>query len=132
MRHSPLPGAAAIDLRVSREGRRLLTVDEDVTDFLPDSSISFPAARAGEIARGTYRVTGVIRPRGGAPVRVDRTRTFASAMAGQLERKTGTPVPAAVEPGRSAWIWLLLGGLLAVVAGVTVAYLRLRRPVRAG
>jgi len=114
-----------IDLNVSSAGRRLRVVDEKLQDFIPASAISFPAAWRGPLKRGTYRVTGVIRPEGGPAVRVDQNVTFGAKLADRLERKTGdAPATAAGQP---VWLWFAFGALLMAIGGVTTAYVRLRR-----
>jgi hypothetical protein len=114
-----------IALQVSGGGRRLLAVDEKLQDFIPASGVSFPVAWPGRLRQGTYRVTGVIRPKGGPPVRVDRNVTFGTTLADRLERKTGAAV--APDDGQPVWIWIALGVLVAAIGGITVAYVRLRR-----
>jgi hypothetical protein len=119
--------ATGIDLKVSKGGRRLLVIDEHIQDFIPSSAISFPVAWRGQLKQGTYHVTGVIRPKGGASVRVNQDVIFGPKLADRLERKTGDAAPA--DHGQPPWIWIALGGLFAAAGGVTLAYVRLRRAV---
>lgn len=114
-----------IDLKVSQGGRPLLVVDEKLQDFIPASAISFPAAWKGQLQQGTYRLTGVVRPKDGPSVRVDQDVTFGTKLADRLERKTGDAAPAG--DGQPVWIWIALAALLMAIGGLIAAYLRLRR-----
>ncbi|HWH92430.1 MAG TPA: hypothetical protein VNT03_01100 [Baekduia sp.] len=116
-----------INLKVSQGGRRLLMIDEEIQDFIPASAISFPAAWPGQLKRGTYRVTGVIRPKGAAAIRVDQDVIFGAKLAERLERKTGDRAPA--DDGQHGWVWIAVGCLSLGAGGVSVAYVRLRRTV---
>jgi hypothetical protein len=119
----------AIDLEVTtQDGRSLLEIREDVSDFITGSEISYPAAWRGPLKRGSYRVTGVIRPRGGPPLRVDQTIAFTPKLADKLKRKTGRP--AAPNDGQAIWMWVALAMALTAACVITVAYLRLRRRLR--
>jgi hypothetical protein len=116
--------ATGIDLRVSKDGRRLLSIRDEIRDFIPSTAISYPAAWSGELRRGVYRVTGVLRPEGGPPIRVDRKVSFTPELADQFKRETGAP--AAPGDGQPIFIWGALTFALAVAGAVTVAHVRLR------
>ena len=113
-----------VELEVTQDGRSLLSVRNEIRDFITGSAISYPAAWRGQLKRGSYRVTGVIRPQGGPPVAVDQTVSFTPKLADKLERKTGQPV--APVDGPPTWIWIALAVALAATGSVTVAYVRLR------
>jgi hypothetical protein len=114
-----------IELQVTQDGKSLLSVRDELRDFITGSAISFPAAWRGPLRRGSYRVTGVIRPQGGPPVPVDQTVAFTPKLAHKLERKTGQPsAPGDAQP---IWIWIALAVALTAAGAVSVAYVRLRR-----
>jgi hypothetical protein len=114
----------ALELEVTQDGRSLLSIREEIADFITDSAISYPAAWNGALKRGAYRVTGVIRPRGGPPVRVDQTIAFTPKLADTLERETARPsAPGDAQP---IWLWLALAAALTAAGAVSVAYVRLR------
>lgn len=117
-----------IELKVSQGDRKLLTVSDEVRDFITDSSISYPVAWRGQLRPGSYRVTGVIRPQGAPPINVDQTVDFTSKLAQTLEQKTGTP--AAPSDDQPFWIWALLAIVLTAGGAITTAYVRLRRRLR--
>ena len=118
-----------MDLRISRGGRELLTVDHKIRDFITQSEISYPVAWRGTLHPGAYQVTGTVRPRGGPALSIDQTVEFTPELAEAFEQKTGTP--AAPDDRRPIWIWALLAGVIAGGFAVTVAYLRLRRRLAA-
>ncbi|MGZ5398297.1 MAG: hypothetical protein ACXWEI_23440, partial [Mycobacterium sp.] len=117
-----------IELQVTQDGKSLLSVRDEISDFITGSAISFPAAWRGELKPGSYRVKGILRPQGGPPVAVDQTVAFTPKLAKTLERKTGKPV--APGDGQPIWIWIALAVALTAAGAITVAYLRLRRRLR--
>jgi hypothetical protein len=113
-----------VELEVTQDGRSLLSVRDEIRDFITGSAIFYPAAWRGQLKRGSYRVTGLIRPQGGPPVAVDQTVAFTPQLADKLERKTGQP--AVPVDGPPTWIWIAIAVALAATGSVTGAYVRLR------
>jgi hypothetical protein len=73
-------------------------------------------------------VTGAIRPLGGKPIEVGTTAGFGKERIRKFRKETGRP---AVETrGASPLLVALLAVVLATVAVLAAAYLRLRRRVR--
>jgi hypothetical protein len=121
--------ATDIDLRVGKDGRRLLSIHDEIRDFIPTAAISYPTAWRGQLRRGVYRVTGVVRPDGGAPIHVDQQVSFTPKLADQFKRQTG--MTAAPGDGQPMWIWTALAAALALATAATLAHVRLRRRLRA-
>jgi len=113
---------------VSARGRRLFTRRVRIDSFLPETEIVHPVPWRGTPVQGDYRVTGVLRPRGGPPVEIDTEASFGRERIREFREETGRP---AVEAqGTSPWLVAALGAAVLAVAALAVAYLRLRR--RAG
>jgi hypothetical protein len=117
-----------MDLKISQSGRQLLAVQNEIRDFITNSSISYPVVWRGQLTPGSYRVTGVIRPQGGPPVSVDQTVDFTPELAQTLEQKTGKP--ATPSDGQPIWIWAILAVVVMAAIAITTAYVRLRRRLR--
>lgn len=116
-----------IRLAVSSGGRRLFSVDQALGDFLPGTSIAFPVAWRGQLARGTYDVSGVIQPRHAPAIQVSQHVTFTPQLSRQLKDRSGQTAASIPSSGPSLLIWLALGAALAVAGFAATAYLRLRR-----
>jgi hypothetical protein len=93
---SVLTQSAQVTLKVSRGDRTVLTDDTTLGQLFPGSDVAYRKAWNGRPTKGAYRVTGVIRPKDAAPVRIDRTITFTPAAVKEL--KCETP-PVATEIG---------------------------------
>lgn len=116
-------------ITVSSRGRRLFTRRVRIDSFLPETEIVHPLPWRGTPVEGDYRITGVLRPRGGPPVRIDREASFGRERIREFREETGRP---AVEAeGTSPWVLVALAAALLAVAGLAVAYLRLRRRANA-
>ncbi len=115
-------------LAVSQNGRELVRRKVDLSAFVPATRIQYRVPLVGRPAEGSYRVTGVLRPERGAPVRVDETVSFGARAAREFKRETGR------EATRSGPSGLLVGALVAAVLAVLVlvaALVRAQRRLRA-
>jgi hypothetical protein len=112
------------DVTVSQDGEDLFTARVDPDSFVPGTEIGFPVPWLGRPARGTYRVHGVIRPRGAPAVRIDTNVEFGAKQARQYKRQTGKEAKAGGTP-MLMWVVLCFAGLLAV--GFGLAYARARQ-----
>lgn len=116
--------STAVDLRVTKDGKSFAQHKATLSEFVPDTRISYPMPLQGELSGGEYRVTGTIKPDGAPAVQVDRRVEFNTPQAEQLKAQTGDETPGTGLPV------LLVGALGAAVllAGTaSVGYFRLRR-----
>lgn len=124
---SVLTQDATVKLRVSRGTQTVLTHDATLGQLFPGSGLDYRVAWKGRPTQGSYRVTGVIRPKGAAPVIIDRTVTFTPAKVNELKRETP---PVATTPATNTlplWVWLALAVAVTLLVGLSVTVLRLKR-----
>jgi hypothetical protein len=124
---SVLMQSAQVTLRVSRGRRTVLTEDTTLGQLFPRSDVVYRTAWTGRPTKGDYHVTGVIRPKDAAPVKIDRTITFTPAAVKELKRLTP---PVATEPGTNTvpfWVWVASAIAAALLVGLSVAVVRLQR-----
>lgn len=119
---SELIQGARIKLRVTRGARTILTYSSTLGQLFPGTRLNHRIAWKGRPTEGSYRVQGVIRPRGAATVNIDETVHFTPAKATQLEQET-TPLPS--TPGLPLWVWLTLATGATVLTGLSVALWKL-------
>jgi len=120
--------SAPIRLRVSRGARTILRHASTLGQLFPRSSLDFRIPWAGRPSEGSYRVRGVIRPKGAAPVYIDRTVTFTAAKVTELKHET--PPPAQSEaPGLPMWVWVALAGAAVLLIALSLAFWRFARRV---
>lgn len=111
-------------LAISQNGSVLVRRGVTIDVFVPTTKLLYRIPLVGRPAEGSYRVKGVLRPEGGAPVRVDETVSFGSKASGEFKRETGRE---ATKSGPSA---LLIGafiGALVVVLLLAAALIRTRK-----
>ena len=124
---------AKVKLRVSRGRKTVLRNASALGQLIPDSKLDYRIAWNGRPTEGAYRVKGVIRPKGAAPVYIDRTITFTPAKVAELKRETPpvAEVAPAEDPGLPMWVWLALAAAAALLLTLSLAVWRLaRRPSR--
>lgn len=120
--------SAPVRLRVSRGTRTILRHTSTLGQLFPRSGRDFRVPWAGRPSEGSYRVRGVIRPTGAAPVHIDRTVRFTAAKVTALKRAT-PPVPQAEAPGLPMWVWLALAGAAVLLIALSLAFWRFARRV---
>jgi competence ComEA-like helix-hairpin-helix protein len=112
-------------LHVTKDGRPLFSPKVKLGTFLPKTEIRYPLPWPGTPVEGTYHVSGVLRPRGAPPVRIDTDVKFGKTRIREFRQETGRQ---AVETSRTpVWIWALLGLALAAVLALLLLLLRSRR-----
>ena len=95
-----LTQSAAVKLRVSRGSRTIFRHSSTLGQLFPNDSFDFRIPWTGRPTEGAYLVRGVIRPKGAAPVYINRTVTFTAAKVKELKRET--PPVAQVAPAEDA------------------------------
>jgi hypothetical protein len=121
-----LIGSAPITLRVSRGTHTILRHRSTLGQLFPRDAFAFRIRWNGRPSEGQYRVRGVIRPRGAAPVYIDRILNFTPDKVAELARETPA-IPAAPAPGLPTWVWIALTGAGALLAALSLAVWRLAR-----
>jgi hypothetical protein len=123
---SALIQAASIRLRVLRGARTVLTHASTLGQLFPRSGLDYRIAWHGRPTSGSYRVVGVIRPKGAAAVQIDRTVRFTPDKVTELAHEAP---PIAREPAASlpTWVWLALGTAAALMIALSLAVWRLQR-----
>jgi competence ComEA-like helix-hairpin-helix protein len=112
-------------LEVTKGSRRLFSPNVELGTFVPKTEIRYALAWPGTPVEGTYHVSGVLRPQGGAPVRIDKDLRFGQARIREFRAETGRQ---AIEAGGTpAWIWAALGAALMAVLGLLFLLLWSRR-----
>jgi hypothetical protein len=124
-----LTQSAPITLRVSRGTRTILMHRSTLGQLFPDDTFSFRIPWKGRPTAGDYRARGVIRPRGAAPVYIDRTITFTPEKVDELTRAT-PPVAEVATPGLPVWVWIALSGAAALLVALSLALLAFARRAR--
>jgi hypothetical protein len=119
---SDLIGSTRVDLRVLRGSRTVLRDASTLGQLFPDTGLDFRIPWVGVPTKGTYRVVGVIRPTGAAPIYINQTIGFSPAKVTQLSRETapGAATARATPSSMPFWAWAAL-----VIAGALVALLLL-------
>ena len=125
-----LTQGAKVKLRVSRAQRTILRDASALGQLFPGSKLDFRIPWSGRPTAGEYRVRGVIRPAGAAPVWIDRIVTFTPAKVKALKSET-PPVAAdtAATAGLPSWVWLALTGAGALLLALALAFWRFARRV---
>lgn len=112
-------------LHVTKNGKRLFSPKAQLGTFVPETEIRYPLAWPGTPVEGTYRVSGVLHPQGGKPVRIDTDVTFGKARIREFRQETGRR---AIEAdGTGGWIYAGLGAALMAIVGLLVLLWRSRR-----
>jgi hypothetical protein len=124
---SVLIPSARIALRVSRGSRTVLRSDTTLGQLFPGSGVTYRTAWNGRPTKGTYHVTGVIRPKGAAPVRIDRTVAFTPAAVKELKRETPPVATESATVSVPVWVWAAVVLVLILLVGLSVAVVRLKR-----
>lgn len=124
--------SALVKLRVSRGPRTILRHSSALGQLFPGDDLDFRIPWTGRPTEGDYLVRGVIRPKGSAPVYIDRSITFTPAKAKELKRET--PPVAQVARTEDAmlpmWVWLALAGAAVLLLTLSGAVWRLARRAR--
>jgi hypothetical protein len=118
-----------VELEVTRGRRSILTHEATLGQLFPGAPLDYRIPWQGRPTEGEYRVVGELRPQGAPPVTVDRTLTFTSDVADELESRTAPPAGAA--PGQPLWLWVVLGCASALVIVSLLAVLRMKRRLAA-
>jgi hypothetical protein len=113
-----------VELEVTRGRRVILTHDATLGQLFPDAPLDYRIPWEGRPTEGEYRVVGELRPQGAPAVVIDRTITFTSDVADELESKA---VPGADVQGLPLWMAIALGCAGALVIVSLVAVLRMKR-----
>jgi hypothetical protein len=119
-----------VDLRLKQQNRTLASSRQELREFVPDSSAEYSMSWPGIPAQGDYRLVGEIRPAGAPVVRVDR----ALRVGGTEVKKARRSIVARTAPpagGPPVALLLGLGGALAVAVGFGIAFMRMRRRLKA-
>lgn len=111
------------ELLLSQDGRRLLRRRVRLGAFVPGSSITYRLPLRGTPARGTYRLTGELRPRGAPAVPVDATVELGGAAVRRLRQEAGIEA----RGGTPAAVWAVLAAAVAAAAAFAGAWWRARR-----
>jgi hypothetical protein len=125
-----LTQSAPVTVRVSRGPRTILRHRSTLGQLFPGDDLDFRIPWTGRPTEGSYRVRGVIRPKGSAPVYIDRSITFTPAKVKELDRET-PPVAQAADAGLPMWVWLALAGAALLLITLSLAVWRLARRVPA-
>jgi hypothetical protein len=126
---SDLIGSARVSLRVLRGSRTVLTDNSTLGQLFPGSRLDLRIPWVGRPTKGSYRVVGVIRPVGAAPIYIDQTIGFSPAKASEFARET-TPAataPVATPPSMPLWVWMALGLSASLLAVLLFLVWKLRR-----
>lgn len=124
-----LTQSAAVKLRVSRGPRTILRHSSTLGQLFPGDDLDFRIPWTGRPTEGAYLVRGVIRPKGSAPVYVNRSVTFTPAKVKELKRETppGAQVAETEKAGLPMWVWLALAGAAVLLLTLSIAVWRLAR-----
>ena len=127
---SVLTQSAPVKLRVSRGSRTLFTHAATLGQLFPGATFEYRIPWRGRPTEGSYRVRGVIRPKGAAPLDIDSGVSFSAVKAGELARETPPVDEPAKANGMPGWVWPVLGGAAILLIGLVLAVLLLARRSR--
>jgi competence protein ComEA len=112
-------------LEVTKGSRRLFSPKVELGTFVPKTEIRYALAWPGTPVEGTYHVSGVLRPQGGPPVRIDKDVQFGKARIREFRQETGRQaIETSVTP---AWIWAGLGAAVMAALGLLILLVWSRR-----
>jgi hypothetical protein len=118
-----------VRLRIARAGKSVLRYATTLGQLFPGSPLGHRVPWKGRPTAGDYRVTGSIRPRGAAAIRIDRTVAFTAPAAKELVRET-PPVAQAPSSGLPTWALVALGVAALLLLVLSLAVLKLVRDRR--
>jgi hypothetical protein len=124
---SVLIESAPVKLRVSRGSRTLFEHTATLGQLFPGDTFEYRIPWRGRPTEGSYRVRGVIRPKGAAPLYIDSGVRFSAAKAGELARETPPVGQPAEADGMPGWVWPVLGGAAILLIVLLFAVLLLAR-----
>jgi hypothetical protein len=126
-----LTQGARVHLRILRDTRTIFTYTSTLGQMFPGGGLSYRVPWPGRPTPGIYRLLGTIRPQGSPVIYVDRTFSFSTHSAAQLERVTppAAQLPATATPG---WVWIALGCGAALLIALSLTVLKLARRPRGG
>ncbi len=123
--------SATIRLRVTRGSTVVLRSTAGLGQLFPGEPLAYRIPWRGKPTKGSYQVSGVITPRGAAPISINQQVTFTPAKAAALKQATPALPGTAASSSMPMWVWIALAagaaGLLALL--ITVWKLA-RRPLR--
>lgn len=130
---SELTEGAQVQVRVLRGARTVLRSDSTLGQLFPGADLGYRIPWVGQVpVPGTYRVLGVIRPRGAPAIRIDQTVAYTAAKADQLKRETPPTAGPRTAFQAPPWMWALLAGGAFLLSCLLVAVWRLARRPSAG
>jgi hypothetical protein len=121
-----------VDLRVTRDGHTRFADHLTVQAFMPRTATELELPWKGQPKAGDYRLTGWLRPAGGAPIRVGTSLKISDAKvrADRLARPAMARPHAGTGTGTPIVLVVALGLTLALCALLSVSLLRSRRAAR--
>ena len=125
-----LTQSAAVTLRVSRGTRTVLRHSSTLGQLFPGDDLDFRIPWTGRPSEGSYRVRGVIRPKGSAPVYINRSIAFTLTKVEEIKRETPPLAQEAEAPALPMWVWLALAGAAALLLTLSLALWRLASRAR--
>jgi hypothetical protein len=120
------PTGAFLGLRLRNAGNTLLR--RTTGRVVPRTEITYPVPWKGRPVEGDYEVRGLLRPRGGRAIELDKEIEFGQERIKEFRRETGKP--ATESRGASPAVLGLLVLAVLALALVGGAYLRLLQRVR--
>jgi hypothetical protein len=118
--------SAPVKLRVLRGRRTVFSYASTIGQLFPDDGLDFRIAWKGRPTKGSYRVVGVIRPKGAAPVYINQTIVFSPARAAALKQQT-VAVGLPPSPGMPMWVWLALSAAATLLVALSLTVWKLKR-----
>jgi hypothetical protein len=115
----------AVELDVTRDGKRVLRSRTALGSFVTESDLRYLVPWRGELRPGRYHLRGWLRPQGATPTRLDSVINVKDKTVERAARQpavkvaTGSAIPLA--------IWIALGSAFTLVLAMAYALLRSRR-----
>lgn len=119
-----------LNLRLVRDGRIVLSHHAQLADIFPGTTFEYRIPwEQRQPATGDYRLVGTVAPQGAPTVDVDLPLHFGSPQERALQSVTRT-APLRGD-GTPAWVVAVAAAATALMVAFAVAYVRLRRRMRA-
>jgi hypothetical protein len=123
---SELTQGARLTLHVLRGSRTVFTYAASLGQLFPSETLNYNVPWSGRPTPGTYRIVGLIRPKGAPAVTINTTVQFTSSKAAVLRRET-PPAVTGARQGLPGWVTIALGIAAALLITLSLTVYKLAR-----